>query len=303
MGWMELIDSGDPTDPRSVNVDVPAARYGFFQLVIEGTTTTAEILDPADVGNLRLQRFGKQKQGTTFEIYHDYSGIKGGFVEATTPTAGASRLVAYLPLSFPGIPNSLDVRSDEEIDIKLDFDAILSTRFGANPSTWSLYGFIQPAIPERYVLYWENEDIQSNGAGALPKTLSGQNIGALLLRDSAGVINTVQIEQDGATVISNISDQILLDLTNLENRVETSGNTLVEVNMAPSGLIAETRNRQTKITPQFSAGGTLTVFKLRVIQESDVEASLARVESFLDRRAAESASVGNGRPRGSFQMP
>lgn len=293
MAQAKFIQSGSAKGAARVSADLPIGRYAFLALILKGTTDVAQTLDEADVGRIRVQRNGRQIQAESFEFFHDYSNLKGGFPTRTVPTAGASRIVAFIPFSLHGVPNTLDVRSKEEVDVYLDFDAVLNTRFGANAATYELYAYEEAFIPETYELQIEEQDIQAAGAGRLDRMLDGVNVGSIFLRDGASIVNTVQVEVDGRTVVDSIDDAFLLDLTNITNRVEASGMGLLEIPIAPTGIIEEAFNRNAEISLDVSGAGTLEVTKLRVMPSSRAEQSLASVRALIQAKRG----AGQSRPR------
>lgn len=274
-------------------------RAIYLMLVIKGTTDTAQTLDEADVGRIRIQRAGDQIIGETFEFFFDLANLLGGYPHKTAPTAGASRLTAFIPFYFPGIRNALDIRDKEEVDVYLDFDATLDTRFGANAGTYELYAAVAPGIPERYELRIEEQDVVAVGSGRYDQNLNGDNIGAVYFRDPSSVVNKIQVSVDDEVAVDNIDDAALLDQTTFERTVESAAGGLIEVNNAPGGSIAETRNKQTELDVDFSGAGTLQVTKFRVIASARSESSIAEVQRRLQAQTLGNIGRPTARPRGS----
>lgn len=274
-------------------------RAIYLMLTVKGTTDTAQTLDEADIGRIRIQRDGDQVQGEDFEFYFDLANLLGGYPHKTAPTAGASRITAFIPFYFPGIRNALDVRDKEEVDVYLDFSGTLDTRFGANSATYQLHAAVAPGIPERYELRVEEQDVVASGAGRYDQNLNGNNIGAIFFRDPSSVVDKLQVQVDDEVAVDNIDDAALLDQTTFERNVESAAGGLIEVNNAPGGSIAETRNQTTELDAEFSGAGTLEVTKFRVIPSARADSSRAAVQNRLRSQVAGNVSRPTARPRGA----
>src|SRR5690554_2181228 len=98
--------TGDAKAAGAKSHPLPAGRWLFLMLVIKGTTDTGETLAADEVGRIRIQRDGDQIQGASFDFYHGLSNLIGGYAHSTTPTAGATRITAFIPFYLKGIRNA-----------------------------------------------------------------------------------------------------------------------------------------------------------------------------------------------------
>lgn len=284
MSQLRFLGSGSCKGSARVSIDLPIMRTIYLMLVIKGTTDTAQTLDEADVGRIRIQRGGRQIIGETFEFFFDLSNLMGGYPHKTAPTAGASRLVAMIPFYLLGARNALDVRSKEEVDVYLDFNATLDTRFGANAGTYELYARNAEGIPEQYEIQIEEQDIVASGSGRYEDILDGRNLAQAYLRDASSVVDKVQLHVDGSVVVDNIDDAAILDVTTFEQQVEAAAGGLILVNNMPGGNIAEASNSNSELDVDFSGAGTLEVTKVRWEPSRRAEQSVADVRALLAGR-------------------
>lgn len=294
-----FLDSGSAKGAARVSVDLPILRAAALMLVVKGTTDTGQTLDEADIGRVRINRGGRQIQGETFEFYHDHANLKGGFPTRTVGAATASRIVAFIPFFVPGLRNTLDIRSKEEVDVYLDFDAVLNTRFGANAGTYELYVLEAEGTPETYELHVEEQDLVASGSGRLTDILDGENIAQVYYRDPDSVVDQIQLIVDGETVVDNIDDEAILDVTQYENRIESSGIGLLETNLVPGGNIAEGINGNVRINADFSGAGDLEITKFRVLRSRRSEQSIDDVTNLLSGRGLAAQARIRSRPAGA----
>ena len=283
---LQFIESGSAKGAAKPRIDVPVGRLGALMLVLKGTTDTGETLAPADVADaIRLKRNGRQIQAESFRFLHEYADLKNGFPTQTTPQQGDTRIVAFLPMGVSAFPNSMEVRSKEELDLEIDFNATLDTRFGSNAATYEVYSLLQPAVPERYELNIREQNIQANGGGRLNGQFDARNVAGIYLEDVDDAINTVAIEVDGEVVVDTVDDQALLDVTKLTNAIEATGFSFAEL-VSPSGTsLQEVVNENTEYDLDFSGAGT-AAFTLFTVsrQNSPVQQSAQSVQRFLRSR-------------------
>jgi hypothetical protein len=305
MGDLKFLQSGIATaNGGRFPIDIPPGPYQNFYLRLFGTTDTGQTLAPVDVGRIRLNRFGQDIHGQAFEFYFDYTKQKWGFPPQTMPAAGATIVGARIPAGLKQMPNILDVMSDQELKIFLEFNATtLATRFGANPVTWQLYGDVAPGLREVYQLEVVQQNIQAGASGLLKSTINAKNIGALYLLDRSDKVDQVQITSDGRIVTDNIDDDVLLEYTNLDNEVEASGHVLIEVPFTPAGDLAETRNSNNEYAFTFNGAGTLemTAFVVKFPSPNSA-ASAERQRAFLAQKATSGIRIPAGIPNGAVRV-
>jgi len=265
---------------QKVVEDVPVGRYAALGLVIEGTTDTDETLAPSDIGQIRIERNGRQIISGSYSFFHELTKMKFGRPEATLPTAGATRIFTLIPF-FYNFRNTLDVTSKDEVDVFIDFGANMPTRFGSNAVTYELTGLTAPAVAESYEMQIRQQDVVADSAGILPTQLDARDVAGLLISDAGDVVSQFQLEVDDKTLYQNIDDDTLTNYSNVENLVEAADLVLTEVPVAEVDL-QEAVNRNVKITPTFTGSGTLSVNIISFNRNVDVQGSRARVAQFLN---------------------
>jgi len=296
----EFIFSGDPTVGNTSKY-IQKGRYVALYLVIYGTTDAGQTLTKEDVGRIRLTRHGREKQSETFDFYHDLSDLMGGYPTSTTPAAGASRIVAYIPFQHIRMPNSMDVQDNQELKIFLNFDAAtLATRFGANPSYFELWGLTADAVPEKYELEIYEKNMQPGGAGKLPVEINESNVIGLYYRDDGGIVSNVNLSRDGETAIGDVPLEVLKDTTNMMMNLETSGNPLVFINFVPAGNRSNAISKNITGQIKFTGSGTLQQTIIR-LNEVDAATNVQRVNEQLNNRYHSIVGNMHSQPAGSFQ--
>lgn len=305
---LEFIKSGDAKGTR-VNIDLPAGRWLFLKLTLFGTSDAGQTLTLADLGDYRIGRNGRQIHGESLQFVHEYADLKAGHPTFVAPQAGATRVSIPIPFAIPSAPNTLALGSKEEADLTLEFGSNLSTVFGANDLSFELYGFSAPDIPEEYELQISQQDISASGATRENEALNKKNIAALYLRDDGSVVDKIQLQVDGETIIDNVTDDDLRDIANLFNQVE-SAQSLAEINLTSSGSILEAVNNTSLLEANFSAQGDLGVTVLSVNFDSP---GASRSRAAVERRQREKisklqsgtagAAILNNTPAGAVQNP
>lgn len=293
---VRFLKMGAPLTEPSTHVDIPRGRWWAFYLRVTGTNKNGQQVAAADMGTLTIKRgkaMGKDSpasmgelQSEQLDFYHRYSNLKGGYPESTSTNNGAVAFGFYIPMGVDGLPNTLDAKDSEEVDVFLDFDAT-AMAVDMSAATWYLYGLEAPDTPESYELDVHTQDLQAAGAGRVPKMLAAANVAALYLEDAGAVVTDVSVEVDGEKVVDKIDDAVLAAITALINEVEASGNTLMEVNLASRGNISEALNRAIGLDINFSALGTLgvTIFSVRFSSEK-TSVSVAGVQDRQKRKVA-----------------
>lgn len=293
------IKSGDPSG--RVEIDLPPEPLAAILLTIDGTTATGESLEPERVGRLRIQRFGEQLQGEDAQFYHDLANIRSGHPTNQGGTGSDSHLAIPIPFALKGIPNVLDVQSNEEADLVLDFtQGDLGTVFGTNAATFDVTGLVAKTVAERYVLRVQESNIQSTGAGRQPGEFSSKNLAALYMRDPSSVVEEIQLDIDGDVAQDTLSAQKIQDLTNLFNRIETSGLTLAQVHEPDEMKLKNTLNSRASYDVKFSGAGTakFTLLSTRFNNERSKQ-SAERVQRVAQAQRAQLATPQGGQPQGA----
>lgn len=263
MAKRKFIQQGDAKG-GPVSIDVPQGKYAGFLIRIFGTTSAAQTLLNADVGMIRINRDGKEVIAETFDFFHCYDDLKGGFLPtATGGAAAAEDIYCFVPCSLPELPNVMNVPNNEQVDLKLDFTANLPLRFVALPCTYQVYGYLTEDIVEAYQLLIREQDVQAAAAGRLAEMINGKNLASLYLIDAGGILNSFSLSIDGQIVVDNIDDVVERAITAFENRVEVA-TTLVEVNQMRTGNFQNAINGNTELELIFSGAGTVNITAFQV---------------------------------------
>lgn len=281
----KFIKSGSTSTKRHA-VDLPAGRFSALVFTLSGTAADNTAIAPDAIGRIRLVRNGEDQQGESLRFYHDYTDLKGGAptLENVSATPGTDqRFIAIIPAFIKGIPNSWDFASNDEADFVIELDAALDTVFPSG-AQWELYGLASPTTPETYNLLVREQDVQASAAGRLSETINGVNTAALYVYDDGDVLESLQVEVDGETVVDNISFPLLLDLTNAENRVENKRIELKETSWL-DGQPANAYNQNTDATFFFTGGGTVEVTAFQIRESNRRETSVAAVRQVLAKKS------------------
>lgn len=302
---LKFIKTGDAKGTR-VDIDLPAGRYAFLKLTIEGTSDTGQTATN-DIGEYRLERNGREIHGTDLKFTHQWADLKGGHPTLVAPEAGATRITTFIPFGLFGEANTIDFASKEEADLEIRFNSNLATIFGSNAVTYTLYGFQAPSIAERYELQISKQNINAAGAGREKEVMNRKNIASVYMRDSSAVVDRIQFIVDGETIEDNVTDDDLRDITNIINQVE-SAQDLAEINLVASGNILEAKNDFSELEANFTGTGILDVVVLSLNYDSE---GIARSRSSVEARArkkiaelqAQNAGFIQGVPAGAVRNP
>lgn len=276
------------TPGQTESIPIPPDRYKALFFRLSGTTDTGQTLAASEVGTIRIQRGGRQIQGRKFSVYHELADLLGGFPEATLPTAGATAITAPIFFGAPGLPNSMEVIGRDELVLFYDPPAGLATEFGANAITVDIHGWIDELTAEAYELHLLSQDFTASAAIEKRESININNVAFLLLDDSSTVIDAVQFEVDGVTLIDRINDALLAVQNNLKYRVESGGNTLTIIPTAFGSNLAAYANRTSKLTLNFTGAGTVDVSVLSV--QPSPRRNLDTSRTLVQRRRTEAAA-------------
>lgn len=250
----------------TVNVDIPKGRYAGLLVRVYGTTAATQTLALADIGQMRLKRYGEEVISETFDFFHAYDDLKSGFLPTVSGGAAAAEdIFAMIPLSLPELPNTADVQTDTEMDLTLVFSSAMDTRFSGSTVTYQVYGYITDDIPEQYQLMIREQDVEASAAGRKVEVLNGVNLAALYLTDVSDIVDKYSLAVDGLQVVDDIDDDVERAITGMENRVE-SATTFAEVNLVHTGNPANARNSQAKVNLTFNAAGTVTLTAFQIMR-------------------------------------
>jgi len=291
---VKFIKSGNPKGGASPRIDLPTGPYSSLLLVVDGDADTGQDLTPDDIaseGDIRVKRFGEQIHGANSEFYYDLSDLRNGHPTNIGGSGDPSRVAIQIPFFLTNIPNVMDVTAKNEADLEIDFNSGLDTVFGANSATYEVYGLMMPGQAELYTLKVTEYNEQVSSSTRINDAFSARNVGEIFLRDPSSVVDALQIKIDNDVVVDNLDDAVLQDVTNLSDKVETSGMTLRHVHQPSTKDLRETLNENVEYSVQFSGGGTaeFTLLSTR-FNEARTERSVQRARTFRERRQQDLAS-------------
>lgn len=248
----------------AVNIDIPKGRYAGLLVRFTGTTSAGQTLTMADLGQVRVMRYGQEVISESAAFLQAYNDLKGGFLPTVTGGAAALEdVIFYIPFALPELPNTSNVLTNEEMDLRIEPAATLPARFVALPCQYQVYGYMTPDVPESYLLNIREQDVQAVGAGRLAPTLNGKNLAAMYMIDAGAVVGSYSLEIDKVLVVDNIDDAVERAITSWENQIEAA-TALAEVNLVRTGNIANAINGTGKLQLVFTGAGTanITLFQI-----------------------------------------
>jgi len=254
-----FIKSGSAKNSAKVVAELPVANIMGILLTLEGTTDAGQTLTKDDICTMQLLRNGRTLQDEDFSLYFDYTDLKNGFNLATLPTAGASEISAVIPMALPSFPNVLQVKDINEAVLRLNFKAILDTRFGANAANYRLDALVADDVYESYELNVLSQDFQFAGAGTLSNPLAFRNVHSLFIKDGDDILDELTYDVDGETVEQNAPIIVLSAITNLINQIESTGLDYYEIRVAESGIVESMFNTTNKLQIKATGNGVVDV--------------------------------------------
>jgi len=262
---------------EETNVDASAERLDTFltsgrihQLNLVLTLTSdGTALSLEDIGRVLIERNGTQIYNVLGKTLHQIVSEWEGTTEFTAPANGATRALIPIPFWFPEAKtNALNIRSDQELRAEVQFDqSQISTVEGTNnDADAKLFSIRAPQTPEQYEPVLRNSRLSFSGAGVTDQEEINQSgITRVWIRESTGgVIGSqgLQLEQDDVTVVDSVNKEVLNDVANQLNRVESSPDTLVEYNpMVGAGAVGRSQS-YVKVSVSSGASGDVTITRL-----------------------------------------
>lgn len=284
----KFLKTGDAKG-TTVDLDLQPGRYTHLFLNLSGTTDTGQTLTLADLGTVRIVRNGESRIFHDLEFFADWTDIQSGAPSTVTGGAAAAEEVTLvIPFGVPEFQNSMDVGNVDEVDITFNFGSNLSTRFGSNAFTYTLFGFVDDSVPESYVLEIAKQNIQAAAAGRIESSVNGPNVAAVYLKDGSNVTDRYQLRVDGQVIVDNIDPEYLVDFTNVLKTVEST-QSLAEINLVVSGDISAAQNSEIEASANFTSSGTLEQTVFRILPSRLAQRSRAAVSA---ERATRSAGAG-----------
>ncbi len=200
------LEEGDP-----LNVDfadnIPTGKKVLGLLyTVTGETASGEALAASDLGRASIDLYGKQRINAPLGFFHYWGREHEGTLEQTLPTAGVTRLTAFLPFYYAEEPNALPVQTVKDVQYALEHEkGTLGTRFNtsAETPTATLRALYTDRIPFRYVPEVEKSSLQFSGQGTQTLELNRSNVTHLYVRAApgdGGIIDRVDVQKDGKRV-------------------------------------------------------------------------------------------------------
>lgn len=278
------------TGALTIPFNIPPGNYTELMVRISGTTTTAQALALDEIGSYRLVRGGRQIQGETCEFLSDWADLYGGFIEATTATAGENAYLLPIRMSLPGLPNSLRAIGSDELVLYLDFSADMFTAFASNAVTITVMGVQDESVQETYELQVASRNQVIGGAAETPFDLNTPNLAVCVIRNNASV-SFLQLETDKRTVQERISLAALKALVETMVLLESSGNELIPIYTAESGERRRFINKTSSLRITTTGATTVEITTLSLNRSPDFAVAQSRVEAANARQLEQAASV------------
>jgi len=299
---VELKSEGVGSNPSFVVKVTPGLYRGLF-FRLDGVSDTGQTLTLADIGNVIIRRQGRQQQYWPVEYAHNRTLLKGGVVDATLSTAGATKVDWYVPLVNEEDENAVFwARDNDEVEAEIQFGPNFTTVMASG----TIYCFAVLAAFGRsaYVYKITRHDIDIASGSGDTKQLTVEDVDALLVENTTNIAKVV-VEADGRIVANAYRLGLVAD-TLRRGRIETFSETtpIIEVpvgaaNADPFGWL----NDVVKVRIEGSGADTITVIALQkdwtpdllsaldVQQRQSRELTFARKASGTKRRGVEVIST------------
>lgn len=268
---------------------IGAGRYSGAHVTIIGSTVEGQTLGLDDLGQVVINHSQKgQLVRADMGFLNSHTQIKGGFPPTVSDAPErAERVVFFVPFGTETFPNVQDVPDDNTLSIKFEFNNAMATRFGANAVNVRVDMVEEMDVAQTYDLYLQSQNQQAQGAARNTDTISGKNLVALFLRDSGNVVNQLNLQVDGETVVDNTPIGVLRDQTNIHNRQETAGQLWVEILVAERPVKESTENGSSSLATEFSGAGTVDLYKMNFVwlSREQRQRNIAKIDSFLARKS------------------
>jgi len=267
----EFIATGNPlVNPRQV-INLPPNPYSFLLLKITGKNADEAEITKDDFCRIRITRNGEDLHNWLYGKYHRYTDLKGGHPIEISGAGDEFSFVCQIPFFVSGVPNVLDVQGNNEVDVDLDFNGILTAL--ADPPVeinWQLIGVISESVVESYQLRIFEQNIQSGAAGRVTEEMANPRNVAFYFTDKDAAVNRIDLLRDGIPV-ANLNDDVLTALSNIVNRVEAAGIGLTEINCAAEGSLRAAIGKNYKFDVDFTGAGILEIGRFQVDFNKNIE--------------------------------
>jgi hypothetical protein len=232
-----------------------------LMVVAEGTNDTGQTGTNADVGSIIVQRNGRQTHNLNFQRFAEIGDIRSGTNLFSSTEAGAFLASCYIPFSEIGFTNIFDLVSDDELNVQFQPASSVSTVFTA--LTVKVYAQYAPGIVEGYTYQMvSNDKVYSADVTDDLTNLSPTNVTALYIKDADGVLSTVQVDQDGNSILGNIDFDAVKAATLYNNQLEDGSFAVAQVLCMTPGVLGTVPSRNTQLrlsTSGISGSSTVNV--------------------------------------------
>lgn len=262
MPRMKFIDSVD-MNVTNWQTRVLAGKYEGLFLRFSGTQTGATAPTPANLGRMLLKYHGKQKQLFSVAEMRDYNNKKYGAVE-TVQSAGDTQAFSFgvfVPFAHPqDDENILWVENDTACKLEWQPDSVLAARVSAD-SVMRVMG-VEKDGTMSYILGFNRVEIPLVVGNTRPEPITPYSVCSVLIEYSAN-IDSVQLDVDGDTLVSNAEIVELVDMDSLKNRIETYptlAGSYAEIDLIGTRKLQDALNNDVQLKLTGSAADTISVF-------------------------------------------
>lgn len=230
---------------------IPAGLYKGIQLRFSGTNTTGNALAVSDIGNLTITLNGEQIMFIPTGFLADLNNQWYGYQESSSTAGGSFAHTLFIPFEYPGFPNGLHVKPEDELFLELQVGSNVSTYV----SSWTIDVNLEYTNePEKYIMRILPANETYNGSGQFKKRVPNENVFEVYV--SGSNISRVAVERDGE-LIHESDYNSLISNTSLRRRVESA---LVSYASLPLGdQVSDMLSDSVDITVQTSASTTVNI--------------------------------------------
>jgi hypothetical protein len=239
-----------------VQFNAQASRIAALLIVAEGTNNTGETGDATDVGRFLINRFDNQTHNRKFETFQKINDIRGGTSLTESTKAGDFKHSCIIPFFEKGFFQALNITDENELNIRIQPSNSVPTVFESlNIKVYAL----NANVGERYDYYMVgNDQSYASSVSAVPESFARENITNIFIENPDSIIEYLQLEQNGETLISNIDYDALKAITAYQNLLEDGTNiNVVELKTFTEGVRSTVYNTGTVLTVSTAGAGKL----------------------------------------------
>jgi len=182
----------------------------------------------------------------------------------TSTEAGAFIASVYVPFDIEGLPQSLNIEGGDELVVGYDPKPAGIANFDSlNMLVATAEGF--QTLPERYEPYILGLDQSIGGAVSDPIQVNDSNVSAIFIEDGSDVVANVGYKNDKGQVYSTLPWNLLKAGTLIENRLETSDVSIVELQLFSNGEPLSYLNKKNIVEVETTGAGLVKITKNFII--------------------------------------